>query len=92
MMSEEEVTDRRLSEIALVIVDWEGLAPYLGLTEPEIVEIKQDNNTYKKQKIGSLRVWREKYGDRATYQSLIKAARDSRNAKLAYEITELIGM
>ena len=85
------VTDGHLSEIAAQIVDWEALAPYLSLKEAEIVQVKQDFSTDKKQKVGLLRVWRERYGDEATYQSLIKAARDSHNAKLASYINVLLG-
>ena len=87
----QQVTDRHLSEIAAEIIDWEALAPYLSLKEAEIEEIKQDFSTSKKQKVGLLRVWRERYGDEATYQCLIQAARDSHNAKLASHINELLG-
>ena len=77
------VTDGHLSEIAAEIIDWEALAPYLSLKEAEIVKIKQ--------KVGLLRVWRERYGDEATYQCLIQAARDSHNSKLASHINQLLG-
>ena len=87
----QQVTDRHLSEIAAEIIDWEALAPYLSLKEAEIEEIKQDFSTSKKQKVGLLRVWRERYGDEATYQCLIQAAQDSHNVKLASHINELLG-
>ena len=89
--SRRQVSDRRLSEIAQENFDLEDLAPYLGLSDAEIVEVKRDNSSYRKQKTGLLKLWRERYGDRATYQCLIDAAMDSRNAKLASHIMDLLG-
>jgi len=37
--------DLHLGEIAHNMVDWETLAPRLGLTDVEISDIKQNNNT-----------------------------------------------
>ncbi len=71
------VSDLHLAEIAKTVVEWEDLAPYLHLTEAEVVEIRKDNNGYRQQKVCCLRRWKESYGDRATYQCLMKAAQDS---------------
>lgn len=89
----EVITDESVAKIAKLIESWENLAHEMQplLTEPEIVEIKNDYYDYKEKKTAYLRVWREKLGDRATYQCLIASARDCGKENLAYSISKLIG-
>ena len=87
------VSDKHLAQIAECIIRWENLAPHLGIDEPEEVEIKIDNrDSYGQQKKSCLRKWRQKYGDRATYHSLIEAAKKvSGESHLASHIAGLLG-
>ena len=65
------VSDYHIAEIADDLVEWELLAPYLGLTQDEQKEILDINaNCYKLQKIQALKMWRWKSGDKATYRNL----------------------
>ena len=87
------VSDRHIAEMADEILEWENLAPFLDLTEPEIVEIqKNDKDSYKLQRINCLRKWKRHYGDRASYNCLLKAARDSQQEHLIKYILALPGI
>ena len=69
------ISDRHLADSAAKITQWEILAPYLHLKEPEMVAIKKDENGfYDQQKVDCLRKWRKIYGDGASYQCLMQAA------------------
>ena len=66
------VNDLHVAEIAHDLVDWESLAPYLGITESEEMEIKAEFvGRYNLQKRQALRTWRMKNGEKATYRNLI---------------------
>ena len=66
------VSDLHLSNISSDLVDWELLAPCLGITESEQKEIKEDyEGQYNLQKRQALCIWRWKNGDEATYRNLI---------------------
>ena len=62
--------DEDLCEIALAITDWQSMAPFLGLTEAQESEIKEDSDNARVKKIKMLRKWRNKLGEKATYRKL----------------------
>lgn len=66
------VSDFHITEIAADLIDWEGIAPFLGLTDAEVVEIKEDY-PYKPecQRHKALHTWRWKNGDNSTYKALV---------------------
>lgn len=73
--SQEVITDRHLAEMAAELREWEALRPYLELTEADEVEIKKDDlGFYGEQKQNCLRKWRRKFGDKASYCTLLRAA------------------
>ena len=81
------VSDYHIAEIADDLVDWELLAPHLGLTESEQKEITKDyRGRYKLQKLQALRVWRWKSGDKATYKNLSGICRSQGLVSLAERI------
>lgn len=88
----EAVSERKISVIAREIVSWERLAPSLTIFSAEQEELREDHNTCYRRKIGMLRKWRMKYGDDATYERLIEAAKDSKDYGLAHKIEEIIGI
>lgn len=44
-------TSIQIAAIAEKIKKWESIAPYLGLSDPRINEIKNDHQTYEEQKL-----------------------------------------
>ena len=92
--AQEVITDESIADIARLIERWESLAHEIQpvLTEPEIIEINNDYNCYIDRKIAYLRRWREKLGNRATYECLITRVRICGKENLANSISELIGI
>ena len=74
------VSDLHLAQIASNIRNWEEVAPFLGLTDAEEEEIRQDNKEYGVQKRKALQRWREKKGSNATYQELRDALKRAEEA------------
>lgn len=85
------VGDREIADIAKKIVSWEEFSPYLGISEAEVQEIKDDYSESRLRKSRMLKIWRTNNGDRATYENLIKAAKESGDNALARGIEEIIG-
>ena len=89
---QQAVSNRHITEIAQRIKRWQTLVDYLGITEAEVIEIKSDNASYLLEKIGFLKKWKTKNGDRATYHCLIEAAKKvSSEQHLVSFIAELLG-
>lgn len=91
---EQEVSNQHLAQIAEGIKRWEMIIDDLGITEAESVEIKKDNQGfYRLQKIACLRLWKQKYGYKATYQYLLQTVRKvTSEQQVASVITKLIGI
>ena len=87
------ITDESIAAIARKIERWESLAQEMQpvLTEAEIIEINNDFHYYIDKKIAYLRRWREKLGNRATYEFLITSVRICGKESLANSISELTG-
>ena len=92
------VLDRRCSltgilfaKISEVIVDWEELAPYFGLTEAEVREIKADcTHRYKVQKHNMLWKWAKKQGDKATNRELMRVFQEAGQSLLVSKVDKLL--
>ena len=84
------VSDKHIAEMAREIHNCKYLAFNLGLTKPESTEIQMDNmGNYRMQKVDCLHMWRNKFGDEASYKRLLQAAQDSNEVML---ITYLLGL
>jgi hypothetical protein len=84
------VSDLHLAEIACDLVDWEELAPDLGITDSEKKEIREDyEGVYNLQKRQALRIWRWKNDreDKATYRNLIHVCCNRRFVSLAERVS-----
>ena len=68
---------------------WELLAPYIGLSERDSIDIKEDSKTYQEQRLASFRKWRNKFGSKATYMSLIEALDKISRLDLVTELCEI---
>ena len=66
------IGDIHLAQLADVMEEWEGLAPYLGLTRAEQKEIIENyRGRFNLQKREALGKWKQKNGSNATYRKLI---------------------
>ena len=87
-LAENEVcSEQHLAEIALWIVEWKEVSPFLGLTEAEEIEIVGSVRT---QKIAMLRKWKQKQGSKATYKRLCRAFRKGGLCDLVKKVKELL--
>ena len=82
--------DTDLARLAMHIVSWEELAPFLGLTEVEEEEIKTDNPKYAAQKVAALRQWKVKNQDAATYRQLVRVFSGLGEMELVEKVREIV--
>ena len=66
------ISDFHITEIAADLTDWEDIAPFLGLTDAEVMEIKEDHpDKPRYQRHKALCIWQWKNGDSCTYEALV---------------------
>ena len=83
----EVCSEQHLAEIALWIVEWKEVSPFLGLTQAEEHEIV---GSVRSQKIAMLRKWKQKQGSKATYKRLCRAFRKCGLCDLEEKVKELL--
>ena len=89
VIPQESVCNELLLSVASYIVKWEELAPRFGLTDSEMEEIRQDNRSYRSQKVAFLRKWKQKLGLRATIDRLVDTLRTLEHVDAADKVLEL---
>ena len=83
----------QLDEIALHLEDWELLAPYISISDPERKEILQNyRSNYRLQKQIALRTWKEKEGCKATIKELVCIFCQQGSRTLAEKVVEICQM
>ena len=82
--------DDHLSEIALTLTDWQLVASFLGLTDAEEEEIKEDSQPARRRKVAMLRRWKKKYGEKATYRKLAQVFWRLKRQDLVEELCKLL--
>ena len=80
--------DEDLSRIAKIIMNPSLLAPYLGISNPEMENIKY-NRALQEQKYELLVQWRRKYGNEATLSRLIPIFCENESVETAENICKL---
>ena len=86
-----QCTDQELVSIAKLIVKWEVIAPFLGISEPEQAEIRRDwPGDYAMQKQDMLRKWKTKRGREATPRELIRVLTETNHVHIAEQIEDMI--
>ena len=70
---------------------WREVAPYLGLTAPEIAEIEHDSKTEPEKRFKALERWSNKHGPNAKYRLLLVAFLEVGRSDLAEQVCELLG-
>ena len=74
--------------IARHVVSWTHLAPYLGLTEPEIAAISKDGHDELGKQNMMLNDWIRKCGRDATYWHLLEVCLEAEDRELADNICQ----
>ena len=64
------------------LMDWEEIAPKLGINPQEIFAIKKTHSEYKDQKRDALNTWKRNKGNGATFGAFITAAESVGNTVL----------
>ena len=81
--------DIETTQIAERIVDWETLAPYLGLDDRHRKAIRINNSTHELRKKAMLDKWVHDNADEATYLYLIKCCLEAGDRQLCGEICDI---
>ena len=74
--------------IARHIVHWKHLAPYFGLTEPEISATSEDGHDHLDKAKIMLNQWIKKNGSDASYQHLLEVCLKAEDIQLAENICQ----
>ena len=91
MSLSKECSDKHLRQIAQLIAEWREVAPELGLTEQDEVNITgYAPFSVPVQKLHMLRMWRQKNGKQATYQRLADAFGKCARQDLVDKISDLV--
>ena len=84
-------TQEHLIEIAPSVIQWQTVAPFLGLTEgDEEAIVTRNPNNVNAQKIAMLRTWKERFGSIATYRKLAEAFWKVGKTDLAERVCSLL--
>ena len=84
------ITKGHLLQISQKLVYWEPIARLLGISVCDIENITANNRRLEEQKCKMLEYWKEKYGSRATYETLVKALLELNRATTAEMVVDLI--
>ena len=86
----QECSDQHLAKISRSIVDWHEIAPFLELTEPDEIAIRDSTpHSVPAQKMAMLRKWKQKLGTKATYKRLCQAFEDCEKGNLVELVKQL---
>lgn len=86
-----ECSEEHLYQISQLIAEWKEVAPALGLTQQDEVDILgYAPSSVPTQRLHMLRMWRQKNGTAATYQRLADAFRICARQDLVDKISELL--
>ena len=87
----EVCSEQHLAEIALWIIEWKEVSPFLGLTQAEEIEIiGSAPHSVRSQKIAMLRLWKQKQGSKATYKRLCRGFRRCGKLDLEEKVIRLL--
>ena len=85
-------SDEHLRDISREIAQWQDIAPDLGLSATDEVDIVgSPPRSVQAQRLAMLRIWKQRLGSRATYEELAKAFSRCRRQDLVEKISELLG-
>lgn len=89
---DQRLTEEELATIGQQVLEWELKAPYLGLSETDIEDIKRSNEGFLKfQKVRMMWMWAQKKADEATLRELLRICMQQRWKKFAYKVCRALG-
>ena len=81
------ISDDHLLKIALFLISWRTVAPYLDL-EPDAIE--PEGKSEQEKRLKTLKMWKGKFGFRATYRKLVEVLLSLTMADIAEKICHLL--
>ena len=88
---DEPCSESDLLKCSKALQSWEEMAVCLGLSYPEIMEIKHNySSNYGEQKFKMLMIWRRKNGSCANYRTLLKVAVTIRDQQFSDFVKQLL--
>ena len=86
-----QCSDQHLYKVSQLIAEWREIAPALGLTQADEVNIVgQAPTSVPAQRIAMLRIWKQKNGAASTYRKLTAAFSECDRQDLVDEIGKLV--
>ena len=86
---DKKCSDDHLRSISLFL-DWQTVAPHLGLSEADQEEIESDGKKDSVKRLKTLMKWKAKFAFKATYGRLIKVLLTTGRADHAEEVCKLL--
>ena len=77
------------NNLAAKLDRWELLAPHIGLSQCDIIDITEDSSSYQDQRLSCFRKWRNRYGSKATVISLVEALSKIKRYDLVGDLCKL---
>ena len=81
------------NKVARILVDWEPLAPFIGLEDTEITAIQREHPVpplkYRGQCAAAIAKWKSKYGRRATFLRLAQGLEDIQDLNRVEKLCEI---
>ena len=86
-LADEVVNHDQLATLAKDhLINWEEIAPKLGINPQQIFAIKKTHNEYDDQKREALNTWKRNKGNGATFHAFITAAKSVGNTVLVHSV------
>ena len=86
----DSISDDHLREIALFLTSWRTVASHLDLSENDLDDAEQGGRKMKDKSLKALRIWKGKFGFRATYRKLVEVLLSLAMADVAEKICNLL--
>ena len=84
---DKRTSDDHLHEIALFLTSWRTVASYLDL---DVDAIEQECKSEQARKLKALKIWKSKFGFKATYRKLVEVLLSLAMADVAEKVCHLL--
>ena len=83
----DSISDDHLREIGIFLTSWRRVATYLGLSENDLGDVEQEG---KDEQDKMLKIWKGKFGFKATYRMLVEVLLHLAKADIAEKVLHLL--
>ena len=66
------ISDDHLYEIALFLISWRKVAPFLWLNDIDLDRIEREGKNEQEKRLKALQKWKARFGFKATYRKLVE--------------------